>query len=94
MVDGEKAVRADRSARYDWGRWRDYSAMHFACLSDSELAVCETCERPTDKTWTKLCDGCLELEHRLASYLHDGGVKAAAFVRETLNRYTSDGESA
>ena len=68
--------------------------MHFACLSDSELAVCETCERPTDKTWTKLCDGCLELEHRLASYLHDGGVKAAAFVRETLNRYTSDGESA
>jgi len=89
MVDGDSAVRVDRSARYDWGRWRDYRAMHFACLSDAELAVCKTCKRPTDKTSTRLCDGCWELEHRLASYLRDGGAKASAFVRET-----SDGESA
>lgn len=84
MVDGVDAVRADRSAPRDWGKWRDYRAMYFSSLSDTELVPCETCGRPTDKTDTKLCDGCWEVERRLYGYLADGGRAAARVLITAL----------
>ena len=91
MVDGVDAVRADRSAPRDWGKWRDYRAMHFSSLSDTELVPCETCGRPTDKTDTKLCDGCWEVEHRLDGYLRDGAEKAARALIGALERAVRGG---
>jgi hypothetical protein len=45
---------------------------------------CKTCGFPTDKTGTGLCDGCWEVEHRLATYLRDGGRVAVSFVARAL----------
>lgn len=86
MVDGERAVRQERSAPHDWGKWRDYRATRFGSLSDAELAACETCGRPTDKTGTKRCDGCWEVEHRLDGYLRDGGDAAVGQLVDALAR--------
>jgi len=44
---------------------------------------CETCGTPTRMTGTKRCDGCWEVEHRLAAYLRTGP-KARALVRKQL----------
>jgi len=51
---------------------------------------CETCGVPTDKTGTKRCDGCWEVEHRLAAYLRDGDYAAFAFVSRVLQETQSD----
>jgi hypothetical protein len=86
MVDGGTAVRVKRSAKRDWGKWHDYRAMQFGCLSGAELVACETCGRPTDKTGTKRCDGCWEVEHRLDWYLRDGGPLARFRLSKALGR--------
>lgn len=39
---------------------------------------CETCGEPTTYTGTKRCNGCWEVESRLADYVRRGGVKAQA----------------
>lgn len=41
---------------------------------------CETCGAQTRMTGTKRCDGCWEVEHRLADYVRLGGVKAVATI--------------
>jgi len=45
---------------------------------------CETCGDPTDKTGTKRCDGCWEVEHRLADYVRYGGDVARAHLAKAL----------
>ena len=51
---------------------------------DIKHVPCKTCSYPTDKTGTGLCDGCWEVEHRLAAYLRDGGRVAVSFVARAL----------
>jgi hypothetical protein len=84
MENGENAARQDTSARHDWGKWRDYRAMRFGSFRDRDLVACGTCGRPTEKTGTRRCDGCWEVEHRVRGYLADGGLAAAAFLVEVL----------
>jgi hypothetical protein len=86
MVDGQKAVQRDRSAPRDWGKWRDYRSTQFGMLSDAELEACETCGCPTDKTGTRRCDGCWEVEHRIAGYLRDGGLAAHDTLMSAMSR--------
>jgi hypothetical protein len=86
MADGKVAARTGAAAPRDWGRWRDYRAMQFSALSDAQLAACATCGRPTDKTSTKRCDGCWEVEHRLDSYLRDGGLAARSVLVSALHK--------
>lgn len=89
MANGGSAVRKGAPAPYDWGKWRDYRAMQFSELSDAQLVACGTCGRPTDKTGTKRCDGCWEVEHRLDGYLRDGGVAARGELVLALQRMGS-----
>ena len=66
--------------------------MHFGCLRDEELAACGTCGRPTDKTGKNpRCYGCWEVEHRLDSYLREGGDAAAAALIDALSLADRDG---
>jgi hypothetical protein len=44
---------------------------------------CETCGTPTLMTGTKRCDGCWEVEHRLADYIRRSS-KSRDFVSSTL----------
>ena len=89
MTDGKAAARTGAASPRDWGKWRDYRAMRFSSLSDAELVHCGTCGRPTDKTSTKRCDGCWEVEHRLDGYLRDGGVAARGELVLALQRMGS-----
>ena len=45
---------------------------------------CGVCGLPTMTTATARCDGCLEVEHRLADYLLAGGEAAFRFVNKTV----------
>lgn len=56
-----------------------------------ELSTCAICRRPHPfkpspniPADSVRCDGCWEVEHRLADYLRDGGEKANAFVMHEL----------
>jgi hypothetical protein len=60
--------------------------MVFESLTDDELCPCATCGRPTNKTTTKRCDGCWEVEHRLDSYIRDGGDRAIVLLLDALVR--------
>jgi|GEM_PF-3444111 len=89
MSDGKSAAPAGSGApsgKRDWGKWRDYRAT-FSDRSDAELVACGTCGRPCDKVGSKhpRCDGCWEVEHRLDSYLRDGGDAAAAVLIDALS---------
>jgi hypothetical protein len=60
---------------------------NYACvkhLPAEAKVMCETCGAPTPMTGTSRCDGCWELEHRLADYLRRGGANARDFVRDVL----------
>jgi hypothetical protein len=54
--------------------------------AETEMCECETCGEPTRMTGTKRCDGCWEVEHRLARYLCLGP-KAVAFVDAALQAH-------
>lgn len=51
---------------------------------EAPTVPCGTCGRATQMTGTKRCDGCWEVEHRLADYLRTGGPNAWVFVGEAL----------
>jgi hypothetical protein len=74
-------------ARKDWGRWGHYRSSHYPHIEDDELSTCAICGRPHPfrpspniPANTVRCDGCWEVEHRLADYLRDGGPAARRFV--------------
>lgn len=50
----------------------------------SEFGFCETCGERRRVANAKLCDGCWEVEHRLADYLRSGLDNARKFVAEAL----------
>lgn len=52
-------------------------------LDDADTVPCETCGTQTHMLGTKRCNGCWEVEARLAGYLR-GGEKARAFVAAEL----------
>lgn len=52
---------------------------------DVPTVPCTTCRRPTTYTGTQLCNGCWEVQHRLADYLA-GGARAVAFVKKALKQ--------
>ena len=67
------------------------ASCNFPHIEDDELSTCAVCGRPHPFPPSKnipmenvRCDGCWEVEHRLADYLKDGGEKARRFVVETL----------
>lgn len=49
-----------------------------------ETCPCKTCGKSTPMLGTKLCDGCWEVERRLADYLREGGDNARKFVEDAL----------
>jgi hypothetical protein len=51
---------------------------------DIKHVPCAVCKAPTQARIAKRCDACWEVEHRLVSYLLDGGKAAKRFVIETL----------
>ena len=68
----------------------DIKKTRAAQLNASGIAhvPCATCGMPTPQTHTKRCDGCWEVESRLAGYLRDGGDKA---IRELVNALAASG---
>jgi len=68
---------------------RSLRAAHFEALGFPHVP-CDVCELPTDKTATKRCDACWEVEHRLAAYLRVGGEGAREFVRRALDEANFD----
>jgi hypothetical protein len=75
-----------------WGKWKNLRDAHYALVPDEELGQCKVCGRPAGAYCKPLhdrptlrCDACWEVEHRLESYLHDGGDKARIFVGLALN---------
>lgn len=58
-------------------------ADHYKTLGMA-FVPCETCGDPTDKTGTKRCDGCWEVEHRLDGYVRDGGDVARGRLAKAL----------
>lgn len=54
-------------------------------IVDGQTVVpCSTCGRDTPMCGTQKCDRCWEVESRLRDYLHVGGEKARAFVKQAL----------
>ena len=49
-----------------------------------ETVPCGTCGEPTSMLGTKRCDGCWEVEARLAGYLRVGGIVAALTLRRAI----------
>ena len=49
-------------------------------------APCATCGTPAQGLSPSLCDGCWEVEHRLADYLRDGGDKAMQVLVRALTK--------
>lgn len=61
---------------------------HFEALG-IEYAHCTMCRSVTHNIGSKKCDGCWEVERRLASYLRDGGADARKFVETALGSPTT-----
>lgn len=62
-----------------------YACFDRACGGDGayqHVVACETCGEPTPMLGTRRCDGCLEVESRLGSYLRTAGGRA--FVAKLL----------
>lgn len=53
---------------------------------DYGFVKCEVCGSDRGLSGTKRCDGCWEVEHRLAGYLRTGGEEARLFVIEALRK--------
>lgn len=83
-------VRANRPFNLCEGHYRkrvlavDPGAGNYLPHNPQELCACETCGLPTPMLGTGRCDGCWELEGRLAGYLRRGGQKARDFVLSCL----------